>query len=74
MNPDLEFSSMMMRAYERCSNLASSEKIMGYTENHQVYLDIAYECRNATAWVSLYRNQRAAESSGERRTSPKAKR
>jgi hypothetical protein len=74
-NHDLELSHRMMRASERCSNIAASEKVMGYLDNFQVYLDISDECRNITAWVIQYRNQQqtfASGSSEARRVSTKA--
>jgi hypothetical protein len=72
-NPDMTFSQMMMRASERCSNLAASERIMGYKDTSKVYLDMSTECRNIMAWVVQYRNQQASSDAGPseaRRVSP----
>jgi hypothetical protein len=71
-NCDFVFNQMMIRASERCFNIAAGEKIMGYTENVEVYLEIANECRNITSWVVQYRNHlraSVAEASEEHQAS-----
>jgi hypothetical protein len=71
-NPDMEFNQKMIRASERCANLAASEQVMGYIDTSVVYLAMSTECRNITSWVVQYRNQKASSDAGpseERRVS-----
>jgi hypothetical protein len=45
------FREMMKRAQQRCANVGESERLLGYTENCQVYRDMAGEFKNLDMWV-----------------------
>jgi hypothetical protein len=50
----VEFSHAMGRAWQRCEHIAQNEKIFGYDDICDTYMEMSQELRNLPNWVLQY--------------------